>query len=107
MNFWVPLVAALAAAGLTVVVMRLAAGRQLAESRAAAAAELATARRDVTWLREEVERHKASVGSTQALLDKADQRLRDAFQSLAAQALNDKRSSFFDLAKTSFESYSQ
>ena len=67
--------------------MRSNAARQLAELRAAAAAELAAAQ--------------------QALLDKADQRLRDTFQSLAAQALNDNRASFFDLAKTSFEAYRQ
>jgi DNA recombination protein RmuC len=42
-----------------------------------------------------------------ALLDKADQRLRDTFQALAADALKDNRSSFLDLAKTSFESYQQ
>ena len=68
-------------------VMRSNAARQLAELRAGAAAELAAAQ--------------------QALLDKADQRLRDTFQSLAAQALNDNRASFFDLAKTSFETYRQ
>ena len=48
-----------------------------------------------------------ALDSARALLDKADQRLRDTFQSLAAQALNDNRASFFDLAKTSFEAYRQ
>jgi DNA recombination protein RmuC len=87
MEILVPIVAAAVAAGIAVVVMRSATARQLAEARAAAAAELAAAQ--------------------QALLEKADQRLRETFQSLAAQALNDNRSSFFDLAKTSFETYRQ
>jgi DNA recombination protein RmuC len=67
--------------------MRSHTARQLAELRAAAAADLAASQR--------------------ALLDKADQRLRETFQSLAAQALNDNRASFFDLARTSFETYRQ
>jgi DNA recombination protein RmuC len=107
MDVLLPIAAAIVAAGIAVLVARSIAARQLAEARADAAAELAGAQRDVTWLREDVERHKATLGSTQALLDKADQRLRDTFQSLAAQALNDNRSSFFDLAKTSFEAYRQ
>src|SRR5262245_22186419 len=87
MDVLIPIVAAIVAASIAVIVMRSTAARQLAESRAAAAAELAAAQ--------------------QALFDKADQRLRDTFQALAAQALNDNRSSFFDLAKTSFETYRQ
>ena len=54
-----------------------------------------------------MERHKQALGSTQELLDKADARLREMFQSLAAEALKDNRASFFDLAKTSFEGYHQ
>jgi DNA recombination protein RmuC len=87
MEILIPIAAAALAAGIAVIVMRSATARQLAEARAAAAAELAAAQ--------------------QALLDKADQRLRETFQSLAAQALNENRSSFFDLAKTSFEAYRQ
>lgn len=87
MDVLVPIVAAIAAAAIVALVMRSHAARQLAELRAAAAAELAVAQ--------------------QALLDKADQRLRETFQSLAAQALNDNRASFFDLARTSFETYRQ
>jgi DNA recombination protein RmuC len=68
-----------------VIVMRGIAARQIAETRAASAAELAA--------------------TTQALLDNAERRLRDAFQALAADALHDNRSSFLDLAKTSFEGY--
>jgi DNA recombination protein RmuC len=87
MEILVPIIAAAVAAGIVAIVMRSAAARQLAEARAAASAELAA--------------------SQQALLDKADQRMRETFQSLASQALNDNRRSFFDLAKTSFEAYRQ
>jgi len=87
MEILIPILAAAVAAVIAVIVMRSAMGRQLAESRAAAAAELAAAQ--------------------QALLEKADQRLRETFQSLSAQALNENRASFFDLAKTSFEAYRQ
>jgi len=81
--------------------------RRLAEARAAMASQLAAAQQDNKWLRDEIERHKQALGSTQDLLDKADARLRDAFQSLAAEALKDNRASFFDLARTSFEGYHQ
>ena len=87
MEILTPIIAAAVAAGIVVIVMRSATARQLAEARAAAAAELAAAQ--------------------QALLDKADQRMRETFQSIASQALNDNRRSFFDLAKTSFEAYRQ
>jgi len=87
MEIVIPILAAAVAAGIVVIVMRSTTARQLAEARAAAAAELAA--------------------SQQALLDKADQRIRETFQALASQALNDNRKSFFDLAKTSFEAYRQ
>jgi DNA recombination protein RmuC len=87
MEIVIPILAAAVAAGIVAIVMRSATARQLAEARAAAAAELAA--------------------SQQALLDKADQRIRETFQSLASQALNDNRKSFFDLARTSFEAYRQ
>jgi DNA recombination protein RmuC len=87
MDILIPILAAAVAAGIVVVLMRSGTARQLAEARAAAAAELAA--------------------SQQALLDKADQRMRETFQSIASQALNDNRTSFFDLAKTSFEAYRQ
>jgi DNA recombination protein RmuC len=58
-------------------------------------------------LRDEVERQKEATGSAQALAERADQKLRETFQALAAEALKDNRSSFFDLAKTSFERYRQ
>src|SRR3954465_2141263 len=81
--------------------------RQLGDVRAAAAAELATVAQDNKWLRDEVERQKQASGSTQELLEKAQQSLRDTFQSLAAQALNENRSTFLDLARTSFAGYQQ
>jgi DNA recombination protein RmuC len=87
MDILIPIIAAALAAGLAVFVMRSVTARQLAEARARAAVELAA--------------------TQQALLDKADHRLRETFQSLAAQALNENRASFFDLAKTSFEAYRQ
>ena len=87
MDILIPIIAAALAAGIVMIVMRSATARQLAEARAAAAAELAASQR--------------------ALLDKADLRIRETFQSLASQALNDNRQSFFDLAKTSFEAYRQ
>jgi DNA recombination protein RmuC len=70
-------------------------------------AEHAAIVRDNQWQAEEIERYKQSLGSTQQIVDKAQQTLRETFQSLAADALKDNRSSFFDLAKTSFEAYHQ
>ena len=91
------------AVAVTYVVMRAVGARQLAEARAASAAELAEARRDAQWLQQELERQQASAGATQALLDKAQTSLRDAFQSMAAEALHTNRSAFFDLARTAFD----
>ena len=107
MDYILAAAAALVAAGLAVLVTRTIAARQLAEARGAMASELAAAQQDNKWLREEIERHKLALGSTQQLLDKADARLRETFQSLAAEALRDNRNSFFDLARTSFEGYHQ
>jgi DNA recombination protein RmuC len=45
--------------------------------------------------------------AAEALVEKADARLRDTFQSLAADALNDNRAAFLDLAKTSFAGFQQ
>jgi DNA recombination protein RmuC len=92
---------------LAYLIARAHALRHLGDLRALAASELAAAVQDNKWLREEVDRHKQVTGSTQELLDKAQQALRDTFQSLAAQALKENRSSFLDLARTSFEGYQQ
>src|SRR5689334_19954910 len=74
---------------------------------AAASAVVAYLLARLKWLREEIERQKQSAVSTQALVEKADQKLRETFQALAAEALKDNRVSFFDLARTSFERYRQ
>ena len=105
---WILAVAAAAvAAMLATSIARSSAGRQLAEQRAALAAELAAARRDNEWLTEQVAREREVLGATQALLDTAEQQLREAFQSLAADALNSNRAAFLDLAKASFEGFQQ
>ena len=87
--------------------MRSVAARQIAETRAASIAELAAARQDLKWVREDAERKAQALDSAQSLLDKTEQRLRDTFQALAADALKDNRASFLDLARTSFEGYQQ
>jgi DNA recombination protein RmuC len=99
--------AAAVAAMLAAWMARSSAQRQLAEQRAALVAELATARRDNEWLTEQVAREREVLGATQALLDRAEQQLREAFQSLAADALNSNRTAFLDLAKASFEGFQQ
>ena len=86
---------------------RSSARRQLAEQRTTLAAELAAARRDNEWLTEQVAREREVLGATQALLGKAEQQLREAFRSLAADALNSNRAAFLDLAKASFEGFQQ
>lgn len=68
---------------------------------------LSTAQQEARWLREELERQKQTLGSTEQLLETADRRLRDAFTSLAADALKDSRESFLSQAKSSFETYKQ
>lgn len=107
MEVLVPALAALAAAAIAAALVRSGARRQLAEARAEMAGELAGAKQDNKWLTEEVARQKQALGATGALLDKADQKLRDAFQSLAAEALKDNRAAFLDLAKTSFAGFQQ
>jgi DNA recombination protein RmuC len=68
-------------------------------------AEYAALKQDNQWLREEAARQRQALGSTQELLDKADGQLREAFQSLAAEALHSNRSAFLDLARASFEGF--
>ena len=70
-------------------------------------AENAVLQQDNRWLREDVARRAEALGSTRDLIEKADERLRDTFRSLAAQALTENRASFLDLARTSFETYHQ
>ena len=64
---------------------RTSAQRQLAEQRATVSAELAIARRDNEWLKAQIDREREAVGT-----------MRDAFQSLAVDALNSNRSAFLD-----------
>jgi DNA recombination protein RmuC len=103
MSLTLALLLATVAAALAYVVARAVAGRELADARAASAGELAAARQDNQWLRQELERQQASLGSTQALLDKAQTSLRDAFQAMAAEALHTNRNAFFDLARTAVQ----
>jgi DNA recombination protein RmuC len=98
---------AIIAAMLAAVLARSHARRQVAEARAEMAGDLAASRQDNKWLAEEIARQKAALGSTQQLLDSAEGRLRDAFQSAAAEALKDNRSAFLDLAKTSLAAFQQ
>lgn len=107
MELLVPVITALVAAAIATVLAQSRTSRQLADARAQMAGELAAATQDNKWLTEEVARQKQALGATEALLDKADLKLRDAFQSLAAEALKDNRSAFLDLAKTSFAGFQQ
>jgi len=92
-----------AAIAVTYAVTRAHGMRQLADARVALAAEMSATKQDNQWLRHELERQQQSLGATQALLDKAEVNLREAFQSLAAEALHTNRGAFLDLAKTAFE----
>ena len=103
----VVVVAVAFAAIVSALIVRAIGERRLAEARGETAAQLATLQQDNKWLRDESERQKQALASTEDLLEKADARLRDTFQSLAAEALKDNRASFFDLARTSFEGYHQ
>ena len=80
MEWILPAMAAALGAVIATVLARSRARRDAAESRAQAA---------------------------EALADKAEAKLRDAFQSLAADALKDNRAAFLDLAKTSFAGFQQ
>jgi DNA recombination protein RmuC len=94
MIFVIGIAAAAAGAVLAFWLARASAQRQLAEQRAALAAELAAAKRDNEWLTGQITRERAALGA-----------MREAFQSLAADALNSNRSAFLDLARTSFEGF--
>ena len=94
MIFLIGIAAAAAGAVLAFWLARASAQRQLAEQRAALAAELAAAKRDNEWLTGQITREREALGA-----------MREAFQSLAADALNSNRSAFLDLARTSFEGF--
>jgi DNA recombination protein RmuC len=59
--------------------------------------------RDCHWLRGETSRQQEALQASKSLLDTAEVRLRETFQSLAAEALHTNRGAFLDLARTSFE----
>jgi DNA recombination protein RmuC len=80
MEWILPAIAAALGAVFATILARSRARREAAESRAHAA---------------------------EALLEKAEVKLRDTFQSLAADALKDNRAAFLDLAKTSFAGFQQ
>jgi DNA recombination protein RmuC len=100
-------VVAVVVAAVATSLARSRARHEMAEGRAEMAGALAAAQQDNKWLTQEVARQKEAIGATGALLEKADQKLRDTFQSLAADALKDNRTAFLDLAKTSFAGYQQ
>ena len=91
------------AVAVTYVVTRSTCARQRAEERAATAGDLAAARRENQWLQEERERQHAAAGAAQANADRTLATMRDAFQSLAAEALHTNRNAFFDLARTAVQ----
>jgi DNA recombination protein RmuC len=103
MSLTLALLLAAVAAALAYIVARALAGRELAEARAALAGELAAARQDNQWLHQELEKQQASAGAAQATADKTLASMRDAFQSLAAEALHTNRNAFFDLARTAVQ----
>jgi DNA recombination protein RmuC len=88
--------AAAAGAMLAYWLARASGQRQLAEQRAALSADLAAAWRDNEWLKGQIDREREAVGT-----------MREAFQSLAADALNSNRGAFLDLAKQSFDGFQQ
>jgi DNA recombination protein RmuC len=96
-ELWVALAAA-AAAGAAIVALFIK-GKQVA----ALHTDLAQRQEQLTAARAE----NAALARDNKWLGESDQKLRDTFQALAAEALKDNRSSFLDLARTSFEKYQQ
>jgi DNA recombination protein RmuC len=82
-----------------------------------AAAAILISRRQVAALQAQLAQRQEEIAAIRAdnaaltrdtkWLAESDQKLRDTFRSLAAEALRDNRSSFLDLARTSFEQYHQ
>ena len=88
------IIAAAVAAVLAYWLARASGQRQLAEQRAALAADLAAARRDNEWLTGQVERERQTRGS-----------MREAFQSLAADALTNNRGAFLDALESRHKAF--
>jgi DNA recombination protein RmuC len=99
------LAAVLLAAAISYALTRSAWARRLADEKGALGAELAAAKQDNKWLQQEVARQAESLQGTQQLMANAERTLRDAFQSLAAEALHTNRGAFLDLAKTAFDGF--
>lgn len=59
------------------------------------------------WLTQELSRQRESLAATQALLAEAEARLKNSFQSLAAEALKDNRAAVVHEAKTQFAGFQQ
>lgn len=85
MMLLIGIVSAAAGALLAYWLATASARRELAEQRAGLAAELATLRRDNDWLTGQVEREREALGT-----------MREAFQTLAADALSSNRTAFLD-----------
>jgi DNA recombination protein RmuC len=103
MPVWLSLLLVAAAVAITYVLTRALAASQLAEARATSAGELTAARREAQWLQQELDKQQASAGLAQATADKTLASMREAFQSLAAEALHTNRNAFFDLARTAVQ----
>ena len=101
------LIVASATALAVFLVMRSIAGRQIAETRAASIAELAAAKQDLKWVREDAERKAEALASTETLLDKAEQRMGDTFRVLAADALKDVNQRLREAERERVEAYSR
>ena len=85
MMLLIGIVSAAAGALLAYWLATASARRELAEQRAGLAAELATLRRDNDWLTGQAEREREALGT-----------MREAFQTLAADALSSNRTAFLD-----------
>jgi DNA recombination protein RmuC len=73
------------------------------EQLATAKAENAALRNDNKWLAEEIDREKRSISTTQQLLERGRQDLRDGMKAAAAEALNANNAAFLELARMSFQ----
>ncbi len=101
------LIIAAATALAVFLVMRNIAARQIAEARAASIAELAAAKQDLKWVREDAERKTQALDSAETLLDKAEQRMGDTFRVLAADALKDMNQRLKEAERERVEAYSR
>jgi DNA recombination protein RmuC len=85
-------------------VMRAQADREVELVRSQLAAEFAATR---ARLETELAAERRTAGDKLALLERAEQKLRDAFSALSSDALRQNNQSFLDLAKTSLAEFQQ